>query len=148
MEQLIFQRILVVCLGNICRSPVGARILQQNLPESTVSSAGLNAVVGHGIDRDFGCVALANNIIVEGHVARQLTQAMCREQDLILVMEPRHIAMLTVIAPQAQGKTLLFGHWQNHLEIPDPFRRSQEEHQLCIQQLLTSAAGWVRALRH
>lgn len=148
MKQLIFRHILVVCLGNICRSPVGARILQQNLPGITVSSAGLNAVVGHGVNKDFGRAASAHCIDVAGHCARQLTPEICSKQDLILVMEPRHIAMLAAISPQAQGKTLLFGHWQNHLAISDPFRRSHDEHQQCIQQLLTSAYGWVRALRH
>jgi protein-tyrosine phosphatase len=142
----MFRHILVVCLGNICRSPVGARILQQKLPHSTVRSAGLNAVVGHGIDRDFGLVASGYGIDVDRHYARQLTQAMCYEQDLILVMESRHISILAAIAPQAQGKTLLFGHWQNHLEIRDPFRRSREEHQHSIQQLLASATGWAGAL--
>jgi len=135
-------------MGNLCRSPVGERMLQQKLPDHIVRSAGLSAVTGQGIDPDFGRLASEYGVGVDDHSARQLTPEMCRKQDLILVMERRHIAMMASIAPYVQGKTLLFGHWQNHLDIRDPFRRSPEAHQLCIQQLLISATGWISALSH
>ncbi len=37
----MFSNILVVCVGNICRSPTGERVLQQLLPNKTISSAGI-----------------------------------------------------------------------------------------------------------
>ena len=45
-------RILVVCIGNICRSPVGEQVLLSLLDPACVdvTSAGLSAVVGHDID--------------------------------------------------------------------------------------------------
>lgn len=133
-------------MGNLCRSPVGERMLQQKLPDHIVRSAGLSAVTGKGIDYDFGRLACEYGIDADGHCASQLTPEMCKKQDLILVMERRHIAIMASIVPHAQGKTLLFGHWQNHLEIRDPFRLGPEAHQLCIQQLLISATGWASAL--
>ena len=42
----MFERILVVCTGNICRSPAAEAFLKQRLPERHISSAGLGA---------FGC---------------------------------------------------------------------------------------------
>ena len=42
----MFNSILVVCVGNICRSPTGERLLQQLLPEKEITSAGVGALVG------------------------------------------------------------------------------------------------------
>lgn len=41
----MFENILVVCVGNICRSPTGERLLRQHLPEKRIESAGVSAVV-------------------------------------------------------------------------------------------------------
>ena len=84
----MFQNILVVCMGNICRSPIAERILQKKLPGHRVSSAGINALAGK--DADFQAIktALKHGVVVAGHTARQLTPEMCNAADLILVMEP------------------------------------------------------------
>ena len=42
----MFNKILVVCVGNICRSPTAERLLRSHLPQMTVESAGLGALVG------------------------------------------------------------------------------------------------------
>jgi protein-tyrosine-phosphatase len=45
-----FNSILVVCVGNICRSPTAERLLMQALPHKTISSAGISAMVGQHAD--------------------------------------------------------------------------------------------------
>ncbi len=45
----MFNNILVVCVGNICRSPTAERLLQRYHPELKVESAGLGALVGKGL---------------------------------------------------------------------------------------------------
>ena len=67
------QKILVVCVGNICRSPVGERVLADRLPHHQVSSAGIGALVGHGPDKTASDVAAARGVSLEGHIARQFT---------------------------------------------------------------------------
>jgi len=47
----MFNKILVVCVGNICRSPTGERLLKHYQPALTVESAGLGALVGKGARR-------------------------------------------------------------------------------------------------
>ena len=42
----MFQNILVVCMGNICRSPTAERILQKKLPNHRISSASINTLTG------------------------------------------------------------------------------------------------------
>lgn len=73
----MFQNILVVCHGNICRSPTAERILQKKLPKHRISSAGIQALTGK--DADFQAIktALKHGVVVAGHTARQLTVEMC-----------------------------------------------------------------------
>lgn len=47
MAQLKFNSILVVCTGNICRSPIGERLLRKRLPGVKVKSAGVHGLVKH-----------------------------------------------------------------------------------------------------
>lgn len=83
----MFNKILVVCVGNICRSPTAERLLKHYQPELTVDSAGLGALVGKGADERAMSVARDHHLSLDGHVARQVTGRMCREYDLILAME-------------------------------------------------------------
>lgn len=126
---------------------MGERIFQQHMPEKIITSAGLHAVIGHPIERNMVIAAQAHGINIANHQARQLTEGMCGEQDLILVMEKRHISMLANVVPQAQGKTLLFGHWHNQQEIKDPYNQHYDEHERAVTQLIKSAEGWIDVLR-
>ena len=107
----MYQKILIVCVGNICRSPTGERLLQKKLPERQIASAGIRALTGN--DADFQAIktALRHGVVIAGHTARQLTVDMCRQADLILVMEPAHIEAVADILPAARSKTMLFGQW-------------------------------------
>ncbi|SFC52616.1 protein-tyrosine phosphatase [Kosakonia oryzae] len=143
----MFNKILVVCVGNICRSPTAERLLKKYQPGLTVASAGLGALVGRGADANAVSVAADNQLSLEGHCARQVSGAMCREYDLILVMEKRHIASLCEIAPEMRGKVMLFGHWDNEREIPDPYRKSREAFEAVYTLLDQSARQWAQALQ-
>ncbi|WP_314420664.1 low molecular weight protein-tyrosine-phosphatase Wzb [Pseudescherichia vulneris] len=142
----MFNKILVVCVGNICRSPTGERLLKHYQPALTVESAGLGALVGKGADATATSVAQDNQLSLAGHSARQITGQMCREYDLILVMEKRHIAALYEIAPEMRGKVMLFGHWDGEREIPDPYRKSREAFEAVYTLLDRSARQWAQAL--
>ena len=143
----MFNKILVVCVGNICRSPTAERLLRQFHPALTVSSAGLGALVGKGADPCAISVAQAHNLSLDNHCARQISGRMCREYDLILTMEKRHIHALCDIAPEMRGKVMLFGHWDNEREIPDPYRKSHEAFEAVYTLLDQSAQQWAQALK-
>lgn len=142
----MFDNILVVCVGNICRSPTGERLLRAALPDKSISSAGVGALVGHAADATASEVAQVHGLSLDGHAARQLTRALCQSADLILVMERKHIAAVTAIDPGAHGKTMLFGRWQGDREIADPYRLSREVYELVYDQLAQGAAAWVERL--
>ncbi len=143
---LMFQYILVVCMGNICRSPTAERILQKKLPNHRISSAGINALAGK--DADFQAIktALKHGVIVAGHTARQLTPKMCDEADLILVMELAHIDMVADIQPSARSKAFLLAQWLPKKNIPDPFKQSSEMFEAVFLQIEQAANTWADKL--
>ncbi|RRH78235.1 arsenate reductase/protein-tyrosine-phosphatase family protein [Falsigemmobacter faecalis] len=143
----MFRSVLVVCVGNICRSPLGERALRKALPDLRIDSAGLAAVVGHEADRTASEAASEAGLDLSGHVARQLTGAMGAGYDLILVMEPGHRAEISKRWPQLSGRVMLFDQWTGARGIEDPYRRSSELHRSVRDKILTAADGWVARLK-
>ncbi|GAA1930456.1 arsenate reductase/protein-tyrosine-phosphatase family protein [Nocardioides marmoribigeumensis] len=84
-------RLLSVCIGNVCRSPVAERLLQLRLAEFgaasqcfSVASAGTRALVGHAMT-DESLVQLGERGgSAHGFVARRLDESMVRAADLVL----------------------------------------------------------------
>ncbi|MBL4282917.1 low molecular weight phosphotyrosine protein phosphatase [Vibrio fluvialis] len=146
----MFNNILVVCVGNICRSPTGERLLNRLLPHKHIASAGLGTdksrLTGRPADELALKVAEEHNLDLSDHSAQQLTSLLCAQYDLILVMEKKHIEALTDIAPEARGKTMLFGQWIGQKDIPDPFRQSREAFEYAYELIEQSAKAWVRKL--
>ena len=138
--------ILVVCVGNICRSPLGERALAQALPKLTLSSAGLGAVVGSGADETASMVATEAGVDLSGHVARQLTPQIGGASDLILVMEAGHKAEIARRYPQLAGRTMLFDHWTGARGIADPYRMPEAFHRETRDQILAAAKAWIERL--
>ena len=95
----MFHSILVVCTGNICRSPIGERLLRQQLPGRQVTSAGIFGLEGRPADASAQAVALRHGLSLEGHVARRVTCSLLQQSDLILVMEPEHLRFIATMAP-------------------------------------------------
>jgi protein-tyrosine phosphatase len=143
----MFNSILVVCVGNICRSPTGERLLQQLLPEKQISSAGVGALVGHPMDELAAEIAVQHGLDPTGHVARQLTPEICKQADIILAMSIRNIEEICQISPESRGKAMLYGRWLGDKEIPDPYRREQIVYEQAFELLDEGARAWLRALQ-
>ena len=141
---------LVVCVGNICRSPVGERLLAAKLSERdgkvTVSSAGIGALVGHGADETAAAVAEAHGISLAGHQARQFTREIGAVHDLILVMEPGHRREITRLNPDLSGRVMLFDHWRGGKGIADPYRLSRQFHEEVYSLIDAAATDWANRL--
>jgi protein-tyrosine phosphatase len=136
-------RIMVVCDGNICRSPTAAAMLRQRLDaEKTVTSAGLVALEGHDMDATARAVAQDRGLDCGPHEGRVLTRELCGEADLILVMERHQRERLGKQFPEALGKTMLLGHWLDNREIPDPYRRGRDVFEQVFDMLEEAATTW------
>lgn len=122
----MFKRILFVCVGNICRSPMAEVMARHELGASfDIASAGVGAVVGRGAHPIAVELMRERGLDLSGHVARQLTAEMLREYELVLTMEPWQVREVERISMSAKGKVFRLGHWGG-FDIPDPNGRSRE----------------------
>ncbi|HBR1047238.1 TPA: protein tyrosine phosphatase [Klebsiella pneumoniae] len=142
----MFDSILVVCTGNICRSPIGERLLRDLLPDKKIDSAGTGAMVGHSADPEAIKIAERHGLSLDGHVGCQFTARMALQYDLILVMEKVHFEQIGKVAPEARGKTMLFGHWKNQRDIPDPYRKSEEAFASVYDLIEQASKCWAEKL--
>jgi protein-tyrosine phosphatase len=116
-------RLLVICLGNICRSPFGERYLANACPRLSVRSAGFGAADGDPAPNEAVCVAREFDIDLTRHAARRMTRDDAEWADLIVAMSGRHYAMMAERWPEHLGKIRMLGDFLDtapHV-IPDPW---------------------------
>lgn len=145
----MFRNILVVCIGNICRSPTAEIVLRRALDRNdiNVSSAGLHALVGKPIDPTAGQLLTEHGLASDLHLARQATPAVLGAADLILTMERKHLDSISRVAPHVSGKSFLLGKWHGNCEIPDPYRQHREAFEHVYGLIERSVDGWLRYIR-
>lgn len=139
-------RILVVCIGNICRSPM-AEILQQQAmgPAVSVSSAGLGALVGNGADPHALALMAERGLDLSAHRARQIDQGLVSGHELILVMTQRQKESLEREFPSARGRVFRLGHWQNQ-DIADPYQKDRAAFELALHHIDQGITDWCARL--
>lgn len=111
-EALGVRRILFVCTGNTCRSPMAERLLRQMVDERLgegahqviVESAGTWAADGEPGALFAETVMEEEEINLTGHRSRRLTAEMVRAADLILTMTTAHKAAVVGVVPDAAGR--------------------------------------------
>lgn len=125
-------RILTVCTGNICRSPVAERLLQAGLDQVLpggfeVRSAGTRALVGDPVQplsadiiRTFGGTA-------EGFAARQLTGKILRNVDLVLTMTSGHRGEVLQLDASLLKRTFTIREFARMLDVLEE-REGQAAH--------------------
>ena len=145
----MIQHILVVCVGNICRSPMAEALLKSALrgqDDCTVESAGLGALVGHPAD-DYA-VELMKEMgeDVSDHRARQIHPDMVKKADLVLVMESGHKRAIDTADPTARGKVHRLGEWQDR-DIDDPYRQPKAAFADVLEEIQEGVASWVTRIK-
>ncbi|WP_284439723.1 arsenate reductase/protein-tyrosine-phosphatase family protein [Cellulomonas xiejunii] len=100
-------RILAVCTGNICRSPVVERVLAARLAgtDVQVTSAGTRAVVGHAVSAPMVPLLTDAGADAAGFAARQLTADLIREADLVIALTRAHRSQVVELVPGAVRRT-------------------------------------------
>lgn len=141
----MFSRILVLCVGNICRSPIAEYLLRaqaQRLGQQVeVASAGLGALVGHEADALAQEVAAGHGLDLSPHRARQVTESQLKSHDLVLVMEQWQLKEIETAHAFAKGRVHLLGKW-NDMEIADPYRQPRAEFERAWEQIEQCVELW------
>ena len=138
--------ILVICTGNLCRSPVAERLLAQLYPRITVHSAGLNAYEDMLADSVMIDLAEEKGMVLTDHRSKKFTPEKALAYDLILVMEAKHAEVINQQYPQLSGKCHLLTHWNGGADIPDPYRKSHEFSRITFQMLMDATTAWKKVL--
>lgn len=145
----MFNRILVVCVGNICRSPMGEYLLRQKLthrPDVLIESAGIGALVGKPVDGTAQTLLQERGIDASKHRARQVRKAMLSGADLVLAMEQGHLRQLHRMAPHSRGKTFLLGKWMGDQEVPDPYQQQRPAFEHAFSLIDQATDTWLTYL--
>ncbi|WP_426517625.1 low molecular weight phosphatase family protein [Diaminobutyricibacter sp. McL0618] len=130
-------RILTVCTGNICRSPLAEQVLRAELDELdvTLSSAGTAALVGDSMDDRAAEYSRQFGGRPDNHAARQLAVGQLGDADLVLALSREHRRAIVELLPRASRFTFTlreFARLLDSLHIddrddvvaqPDPYAR-------------------------
>ncbi|MFJ4145494.1 low molecular weight protein-tyrosine-phosphatase [Pseudomonas sp. NPDC089734] len=145
----MFSNVLVICVGNICRSPMAEALLRHRLgtPGMLIHSAGINTVPGSAIDPLAKSVLQAHEVPVRRHEARQVNRQLLRQAQLILLMERAHLLNILKLAPEVRGKTFLIGRWQHKQEVADPYRSSRSAFEQAYEHLSRCVDDWLPYLQ-
>lgn len=145
----MFKSVLILCIGNICRSPVAEGILkkmsEQHQLGLSISSAGVHAMIDEPAQPHSLTVAQENGMDITSHHARQLTQDIINAHELVLVTDEtvRKIAMQQ--HPSATGKIKLIGHFRN-FEIVDPYRKPKENFDVMYTDIEKCLQDWLQKI--
>jgi protein-tyrosine phosphatase len=144
----VFRKILILCVGNVCRSPTAEYLLRRRLAgrDVQVTSAGLGALVGRPIEGHAMALLQEHGIDATPHRARQLDAEMLRDAELVLGMERRHLAAAARLAPQASGKLFLLGKWLEFDNVPDPYRQPRQAFEDVYDLIERGVGSWLRYL--
>jgi len=141
----VLNRILFVCTGNVCRSPMAAALFSNRLPDDAgyiVESAGT-----HGLDgRPAASMAVElmreRGVDLSRHRARTVTPGLLNTFDLIWTMERAQQKWIQQRMPSIQGRIRTLGRGRNP-NIPDPMGGSRADFSRVLTDIETGLAPWL-----
>lgn len=161
-------RVMTVCTGNICRSPMAEVVLRARLDDAglgdrvVVDSTGVSDEEhGNPIDRRARTALAARGYDVPRRQARQVRSADLRDRDLVLAMTASHARALRRIADDAEvaGRVVMFRTFdpaaprvgdqrdEHLLDVDDPWYGGPENFEHCLDEIEAAADGVVDAVR-
>ena len=144
----MFKHILIICVGNICRSPMAEALLSSRLaalPDMNIASAGIAAKVDASAELMAQELMQARGFDISSHRARQATPAILSAADLILTMETRHQKQIEYNLPSLCGKVHRLGKWSG-FDIIDPYKRPKTVFTQALALIEQGIDDWQRKL--
>ncbi len=142
-----FSSLLVVCTGNVCRSPMAEALFRDRFPggDFVVESAGLGAREGSPAPDAAINVMRERGLEIGEHRSRQLDEPLARQYELLLVMEAGQREWIEAEWPPLRGRAWRLGHWLG-TDIPDPWRRPEAAFRESRDLIEEAVESWVERL--
>jgi protein-tyrosine phosphatase len=145
----MLERVLMVCVGNICRSPLGEALWNHHAAKlgrtAVAESAGLAAADGAAAHSLVKRMLTEHGVDLPGGPSRPLSLELLRQADLVLVMEHWQQRDIQRLAPFARGRVYTLGHWQG-FEIPDPYNEPEAVFRSTYQLIDQGVRDWLAKL--
>ena len=130
-------KVLFVCTGNTCRSPMAAAVLNHlGRGKYIASSAGISAFYGDSISED-AALALENAGVrctedndYKNHSARQVSEYILKDCDKIVAISSRHLLALLREFPEFAEKMTSMSR-----DISDPYMLGTDEYEKCLSEI-------------
>ena len=138
----MFDSILFVCTGNICRSPMAEAVLRDSLGDGgkRVASAGIAALAGRPADPLAQEVMQAHGHDISEHRGRQLNAALLSADDLVL--DESHRRWIFANFPQFRGRVHKLGKWRDERDVADPYQLPREAFDQAYLDIAECLADW------
>ena len=133
--------ILVICTANICRSPVGAALLQDRLHQRGITdwqvrSAGTWAQEKRGASQYSVEIMAEQGFDIHEHQAEMLELSHMQQADLVLCMEAGHVEALKAEFPEYGHKVYLISEMAGmRYSISDPYGQSKDAYYRMVEGL-------------
>lgn len=131
-------KILFVCTGNTCRSPMAEGIFKKLLSDKNItdiecSSAGIFAMTGDEVTPNSVKACERFGVDISAHRARRINEYILDETDKFVCMTAQHASSLSLYVPQE--KIIILGGG-----IPDPFGGDLETYMICANSIKNALA--------
>lgn len=148
------KKVMFVCSGNICRSPLAEAILRKLSDKILSASSGIESYhIGERPDYRTLKVAKINEVEMDGIVAKRFKKGDFEEFDYIFGMSKKHVeALLRHAPPKAREKIFLLleftktpNIWEN--EVKDPYYGDEEDFTQVYEVLFNSITDLIKLLK-